>query len=84
LIDPALPEDTVVLCAATDGVDGSSGAAGACVCKLLDGGARREELQQALDRFDDSPVHRGLGTRLAFEPTGINLTDVYVVARPKN
>ena len=82
LIDPDLARDAVLLCGASDGLDGTSGAAGACVCATDRERAADSEFQHALAAHDDVSVHTRLGTMLAGGPTGINLTDVYAVARP--
>jgi len=76
-----LPDDVVLWAAASDGVDGSSGASGACVS-----GSMRAELNPAtveshLVAHDDAPLHRAMGTTLQGVPTGTNLTDVYAVLR---
>ncbi|AKT40181.1 glycerate kinase type-2 family protein [Chondromyces crocatus] len=77
----ALPADVALLCAASDGVDGSSGGAGALVRSADAAGIADESITAALRSFDDGPVHRALGTRLAGGATGHNLTDVHVLAR---
>ena len=74
-----LPRDVAFLAAASDGVDGSSGAAGACVSGAL--AFDRAAAADALARFDDAPLHALLGSALAGGPSGINLTDVHVLAR---
>lgn len=76
-----LPEDTALLCAASDGVDGSGGAAGAVVTRAAASAADPRAIEAALARFDDAPVHQALGTRIEGGPTGHNLTDVHIVAR---
>jgi glycerate 2-kinase len=76
-----LPADVVLLCAASDGVDGSSGSAGALVTRADADRAGPRLIQAALHSFDDASVHEALGTRLPGGPTGHNLTDVHVVAR---
>jgi hydroxypyruvate reductase len=77
----ALPEGVALLCAASDGVDGSSGGAGALV--MHDDAARSSTaaIEAALDSFDDATIHQALGTQLAGGPTGHNLADVHVLAR---
>lgn len=76
-----LPEDVVLLCAASDGVDGSSGSAGAIVTRedaaRIDGRA----IDAAIAGCDDASVHRALGTHLPGGASGHNLTDVHVLAR---
>ena len=76
-----LPDDAVLLCAASDGVDGSSGAAGALVTRADAERAGDAAVDEALAGFDDARLHEALGTRLPGGPTGQNLTDVHVVAR---
>jgi hydroxypyruvate reductase len=76
-----LPEGVALLCAASDGVDGTSGSAGALVTRSDAERADRGRVEAALATFDDAPVHEALGTRLPGGPTGHNLTDVHVVAR---
>lgn len=76
---PKLPRDVAFLAGASDGVDGSSSLAGACVS-----GAMAFEIaavEAALATFDDAPMHRSLGSSLQTGPTGINLTDVHILAR---
>lgn len=79
LAEPGLRVDAAVLCASSDGVDGTSGASGACVS----GGIAVEpgQAQAALRSYDDASVHARLGTHLKGGATGLNLTDVYVCAR---
>lgn len=76
-----LPADVVFLCAATDGVDGNSGAAGAIVTRDDASTADEAAIREALDTFNDAPLHRALGTSLEGGPTGHNLTDLHVLAR---
>lgn len=77
----ALPPDTALLCAASDGVDGSSGAAGAVVTRAAADAAGADAIDAALTGFDDAPLHRALGTRIEGAPTGHNLADLHIVAR---
>jgi hydroxypyruvate reductase len=76
-----LPPGVVLLCAASDGCDGSSGAAGAMVTREDAARAGDDAIDAALDSCDDASVHRALGTHLAGGPTGQNLADVHVLAR---
>jgi len=76
-----LPADVALLCAASDGVDGSSGSAGALVTGAHATRVAREEVEAGLDEYDDARVHALLGTALPGGPTGTNLTDVHAVAR---
>ena len=78
---PDLPDEVVLLCAATDGADGSSGAAGALVTPIDRAAADPAALASALAAFDDAPFHAALGTQLPGGPTGLNFTDVHVLAR---
>lgn len=76
-----LPPGVALMCAASDGVDGSSGEAGAIVTR--DDAARIEgaAIDAALAAFDDASIHRAIGAHLALAPTGHNLADVHVLAR---
>ncbi len=76
-----LPDDVALLCAASDGVDGSSGAGGAGVTRAAAAGVTDEAIDQALADFDDARIHRALGTHLEGGPTGHNLADVHILAR---
>jgi hydroxypyruvate reductase len=76
-----LPRDVALLCAASDGVDGSSGAGGALVTGADADRIDSAAIEDALAAFDDAVVHRALGTHLPGGPTGHNLTDLHVVAR---
>jgi hydroxypyruvate reductase len=76
-----LPPGTALLCAASDGVDGSSGKGGALVTREDADRAGPAAIAEALSAFDDAAVHAALGTHLAGGGTGHNLADVHVVAR---
>jgi hydroxypyruvate reductase len=76
-----LPEGVTLLCAASDGVDGTSGASGAVVSQRDAARAGAARIQEALAAFDDASVHDALGTHLPGGPTGHNLADVHVLAR---
>jgi len=76
-----LPDDVALLCAASDGVDGSSGGGGARVTRSAADGVPEGDIDQALADFDDARIHRALGTQLQGGPTGHNLADVHVLAR---
>lgn len=78
---PHLPADVAFLAGASDGVDGTSGTAGACVAGDLPFDAA--VASGALAAFDDARVHASLGSALAGGPTGVNLTDVHVLARAR-
>lgn len=76
-----LPSDVLLLCAATDGIDGSGGAAGALVDRSSAAAASSASIDEALATFNDAPLHRALGTSLDGGATGRNFTDLHVVAR---
>ncbi len=76
-----LPPDVALLCAATDGVDGTSGAGGALVTGADADRIDPATIEAALAACNDAAVHRALGTHLPGGPTGHNLTDLHVVAR---
>jgi len=67
--------EAALACVASDGVDGSSGSAGAVVSGKIDGAA-------ALARYDDGPFLRAHGAAIDLGPTGINLCDLHVLLRP--
>lgn len=69
-----LPEGVTLACIASDGVDGSSGAAGAIVRGRIEG-------QQALDAYDDAPFLRAHEAAIDLGPTGQNLCDLHVMLR---
>jgi hydroxypyruvate reductase len=71
-----LPDDVELACVASDGVDGSSGAAGACVRGHAPSGADR-----ALAAFDDAPFLRTHGASIAGAPSGTNLLDLHLLVR---
>jgi glycerate 2-kinase len=76
-----LPDDVVLLCAATDGADGSSGSAGAVVTAAARVGAAAGEIETALACFSDADAHERLGTRIESGLTGVHFADVHVLAR---
>ena len=76
-----LPNNTALLAAASDGVDGSSGGGGACVGYEHALDARGATATDALARFDDANIHQRWDTRIDGSATGVNMTDLYVVAR---
>jgi hydroxypyruvate reductase len=76
-----LPPAVALLCAASDGADGSSGAAGAIVTRADAAAIDAAAIDAALAGYDDASVHRALGTHLPGGPTGHNLADVHVLVR---
>ena len=77
-----LPRGTTFLAAATDGVDGSSGAAGAIVDGTFRDRVGESAIVHALERFDTGPLHRAANSALPERPTGHNLADLHVLLRP--
>ncbi|NUO49711.1 MAG: DUF4147 domain-containing protein [Polyangiaceae bacterium] len=79
LAAPLLPEGVALLCGATDGVDGSSGGAGAVVTRTsFDAGAAAS----AARAFDTGKLHARAGTMLeSTGPSGLNLCDIHVLVR---
>lgn len=82
LVGVRLPAGVTFMAAATDGVDGSGGTAGA----VVDGsfvqrvGGRWE---RSLARFDTGALHRAAGTALSEGATGHNLADLHVLLAPR-
>ncbi|MFZ0013395.1 MAG: DUF4147 domain-containing protein [Acidimicrobiia bacterium] len=74
--------DTGILFAAlaTDGLDGSSGSAGA----IVDGGTweRGEQPEDALARFDSATFLRDTGDLIETGPTGTNVADLWLIWKP--
>ncbi|MBI2394410.1 MAG: glycerate kinase [Deltaproteobacteria bacterium] len=75
-----LPDDVELACVASDGVDGSSRAAGACVRGGIPG-ALRDAARAALERYDDGAFLAQIGRAVAGAPSGTNLLDVHVLVR---
>ena len=65
---------------ATDGVDGSSGAAGS----IVDGDTitRGGDPHQSLDRFDSATYLERTGDLVITGPTGTNVADLWLLWRP--
>ncbi len=79
LVGPRLPAGVSLLCLATDGVDGSSGHAGALV-ERSHFAQQGRALREALRDFNTGALHEALGTAVRV-PLGNNLTDVVVLVR---
>jgi len=75
-----LPDDVELACLSSDGVDGSSGAAGAVVSGALTGSALARA-HDALARFDDAAFLSSAGRAVVGAPSGSNLLDLHVLAR---
>jgi glycerate 2-kinase len=77
-------EGTVVLCAATDGSDGSGGAAGGWAdAAVIARGARLGlDARDALRRADSGTFLAATGDALVTGPTGTNVMDVVLAWRP--
>lgn len=79
LAGPMLSPDVALLCGASDGVDGSSDAAGAVVtAKAL----RGLDVKGALARFDTARLQKQAGALIEVpSPTGLNLCDLHILAK---
>ncbi len=81
VVGPELPSGVTLLSLATDGVDGSSGHAGAEVSRATFRGNLRAA-RHALATFDAGAFVCDLGVHVDV-PRGHNLTDVILLARPR-
>jgi glycerate 2-kinase len=81
LVGPELPPGVAFLAAASDGVDGRSGTAGALVDASLRRRVSSDAIMRAVARFDSASVIEAAGMALRQCPTGHNLADVHVLAR---
>jgi glycerate 2-kinase len=79
LVARDLPPGVTFLAAASDGVDGTSGTAGALV--RGDSFTDRALLDAAIASFDTGALHLSCGTALPSAPTGLNLADVHALVR---
>ena len=79
LVARDLPPGVTFVAAASDGVDGASGTAGAVVDSTSF--PDLASLGHALATFATGPLHVAAGTALAAGPTGVNLTDVHALVR---
>jgi glycerate 2-kinase len=80
LVGRRLRDGFVFLAGASDGVDGSSGSAGA----VVDGSFRSigdARIDEALAAFDTARLHEEAGTAIRLGPTGKNFADVHVLLR---
>ncbi|HEV2576450.1 MAG TPA: DUF4147 domain-containing protein [Acidobacteriaceae bacterium] len=73
-----IPAQTAVLSAGSDGIDGSSPAAGAVVDSHMMSGAQ-QQIKEALDRFDSYPLLAQLGATIVTGPTGNNVRDLRIL-----
>jgi glycerate-2-kinase len=76
-------EPGVILAAGTDGIDGPTAAAGACVDgdSIARAHASGFDPQRALDATDSNPLLLATGDLLVTGPTGTNVADVVVALR---
>jgi hydroxypyruvate reductase len=81
LVARELPPGVVFLAGASDGVDGTSGTAGALVDRSLADRAPPDRYARALEAFDTAPLLAAAGMTLTGTPTGTNLADVHVLVR---
>lgn len=78
LVGRALPRGVTFLGAASDGVDGVSGTAGACVRADF---AEEAAIARSLRSFATGDLHRVSRTALRARPSGHNLADLHVLLR---
>ncbi len=81
LVAASLPRDVVFLAAASDGVDGTSDAAGALVDRASFAHIPTRDVERSIARFDTATLHARAGTAIAGGPTGHNLADLHVLFR---
>jgi hydroxypyruvate reductase len=81
LVARDLPCGVTFLAAASDGVDGPSGTAGAIVSR--ESFADAAAVEAALAAFDTGALHRAAGTALPRHPTALNLTDLHALVRSR-
>ena len=72
-------ENTTVLSAGTDGIDGNSPAAGAVVDGNTAGQISSESLREALAQFDAYPILERLNSAVITGPTGNDIVDVRIL-----
>ncbi len=71
----------VLLCAGTDGIDGPTEAAGACIEGPARGVLAPEAVRRALDENDAYPLLEAAGALVVTGPTGTNVADLAIWAR---
>lgn len=81
LVGKELPSGYQFGAFATDGVDGSSGTAGAIVDGAFVERAGSDTIAREIARFNTGPLHLAAGTALMENPTGHNLADLHVLVR---
>lgn len=81
VVAASLPRDVLFFAAASDGVDGNSGAAGAIVDCTSFADLAPREVSRKIARFDTASLHEATGTAIAGSPSGHNLADVHVLVR---
>jgi hydroxypyruvate reductase len=81
LVGRSLPGGVLFAALASDGVDGSSGTAGAIVGGDFVERTGAAAVARALARFDTGTLHLDAGTALPARPTGQNLADLHVLVR---
>jgi glycerate 2-kinase len=83
LLHPPFEGDWSVLSAGTDGQDGVTAAAGACLDPSLLGTIEREGLdcRKTLQAFDSASLHERCGSQLVTGPTDTNVGDLRVVVK---
>lgn len=76
-----LPPGVALACVASDGVDGSSGGAGAVVMRAWADASDDVAIDRALGAFDDASVHAQMETTLDLARTSHNLADLHMIVR---
>jgi hydroxypyruvate reductase len=81
LLATALPDGVAFLAGASDGVDGTSGTAGAIVDASLARRASPSAIERAVAQFDTAPLLESASMALHIGATGANYADIHVLAR---
>jgi hydroxypyruvate reductase len=81
LVAPRLPRGVVFMAAASDGVDGSSGLAGAIVDRESWSHLDASDVAASVAAFDSASLHARAGTAIRTAPTGHNFADLHVLVR---